>query len=327
MLRNVLEDPQAERYRTVRLANATFHQRVGSLPSGLALMRAFGFEDARAAGDGAPDGAVTHLAMPVADAAGLARGLVLLRAAREALVLVDDVPKPGRTEEPYTRAEGKRPARCDDLAARPPTLTSRPAPTVGPSGAGAAPPDAAPPELTDFSAASIERFFAEHAGAECAGLASAGGAARLGWLVRAAMDAVRVTAADAPAAQAAARWLALLAEHGALLGWRGEDGADGAAGAVGGAADEDEDEDVDDGGGDGDGDGDGDGACAPAADLFPIGSDGNFEACAECGAGGDLVCCDGCPHVYHADCLGPFAPALDDDAQWYCPECARALGM
>ncbi|KAJ1623440.1 hypothetical protein T492DRAFT_556958, partial [Pavlovales sp. CCMP2436] len=51
--------------------------------------------------------------------------------------------------------------------------------------------------------------------------------------------------------------------------------------------------------------------------------DGNFEACAECGPGGELICCEGCPHVYHPACLGPFASSADDDGDWFCPQCSK----
>ncbi|VEU40973.1 unnamed protein product [Pseudo-nitzschia multistriata] len=57
------------------------------------------------------------------------------------------------------------------------------------------------------------------------------------------------------------------------------------------------------------------------------GKDGNFHYCNICGEVGDVVCCDGCPHVYHPQCLPAdsesFA-ALDtqhDDDPWYCPDC------
>ncbi len=58
-----------------------------------------------------------------------------------------------------------------------------------------------------------------------------------------------------------------------------------------------------------------------------MGNDGNFHYCHVCKEVGDVVCCDGCPHVYHPQCLPPdsesFA-ALDlqnDDDPWYCPDC------
>ena len=85
LLTNILEDPAQERYRSVRLANATFHQRLGRHASAVALLRSFGFEDATSDGAAAP----THLALPVADAAGLARGLVLVEAARQSAELFE----------------------------------------------------------------------------------------------------------------------------------------------------------------------------------------------------------------------------------------------
>ena len=57
------------------------------------------------------------------------------------------------------------------------------------------------------------------------------------------------------------------------------------------------------------------------------GKDGNFHYCKVCKEVGDVVCCDGCPQVYHPQCLPAdsesFA-ALDlqhDDDPWYCPDC------
>lgn len=59
------------------------------------------------------------------------------------------------------------------------------------------------------------------------------------------------------------------------------------------------------------------------------GKDGNFHYCKICSEVGDVVCCDGCPHVYHPQCLpedsDSFA-ALDlqhDDDPWYCPDCVK----
>lgn len=329
LLRNVLEHPEDERYRTVRLANALFQRRVGVFPSGLALLRAFGFEDAEAAGAGE----VTHLALPTAEASDLARGLVLLQAAKEALALVDaDVgtnpavrrrpnPEPALHEPPaasYTRAEGKRPARREEPA---------PSGVPGPAGSSAqcvgTAQGSSPPELTDFSAAGIERFFVEHAGDECVKLADEEGAASFDGLVQAATDAARVAMDDADAVRAAERWVRLLAEHGALMGWRGGSGEAGGSGAresdvlgFGDGADE----------GNRDASGDSEGGDEEAAG-HAVGSDGNFDFCAECGVGGDLICCDECPQVFHAECLGPFAPPPEDDSPWYCPQCAKGFGM
>ncbi len=59
------------------------------------------------------------------------------------------------------------------------------------------------------------------------------------------------------------------------------------------------------------------------------GKDGNFHYCKVCREVGDVVCCDGCPQVYHPQCLpadsDSFA-ALDlqhDDDPWYCPDCVE----
>jgi hypothetical protein len=77
ILNNVLEFPTEEKFRKVRLANATFHKRVGQFPSGLALLRELGFEDAFGEVEPGGDTLPTHLALPVADAALLAHGLVV----------------------------------------------------------------------------------------------------------------------------------------------------------------------------------------------------------------------------------------------------------
>ena len=47
--------------------------------------------------------------------------------------------------------------------------------------------------------------------------------------------------------------------------------------------------------------------------------DGHMDACAVCSLGGDLVLCDGCPAVYHPDCVNERAFALP--TTWFCPEC------
>ena len=48
--------------------------------------------------------------------------------------------------------------------------------------------------------------------------------------------------------------------------------------------------------------------------------DGWQEFCEECGNGGDLMCCDLCPRVYHAKCLKLTLPPADD---WACPHCVK----
>ena len=56
-----------------------------------------------------------------------------------------------------------------------------------------------------------------------------------------------------------------------------------------------------------------------------VGNDGNQHYCQVCRDFGDVVCCDGCPRVYHRECLplqSPSRIALDNDADpWFCPQC------
>jgi hypothetical protein len=55
-----------------------------------------------------------------------------------------------------------------------------------------------------------------------------------------------------------------------------------------------------------------------------LGDDGNKFFCQICSQTGNVVCCDGCPNVYHPTCLadGPSKQALDmDDDPWFCPDC------
>lgn len=52
--------------------------------------------------------------------------------------------------------------------------------------------------------------------------------------------------------------------------------------------------------------------------------DANDSVCRICKHPGDLVCCEGCPSVYHADCIRPRIPKkwLDAFEEWHCPSCA-----
>jgi hypothetical protein len=56
-----------------------------------------------------------------------------------------------------------------------------------------------------------------------------------------------------------------------------------------------------------------------------LGHDGNLFHCNVCQGFGDVVCCDGCPNVYHQDCIpkdDPSRISLDKDEEpWYCPTC------
>ena len=46
LVQNILEQPENEKFRSVRLANATFHNRLGRFSAGIALLHALGFEAA-----------------------------------------------------------------------------------------------------------------------------------------------------------------------------------------------------------------------------------------------------------------------------------------
>jgi hypothetical protein len=56
-----------------------------------------------------------------------------------------------------------------------------------------------------------------------------------------------------------------------------------------------------------------------------LGEDGNLFNCHICNDVGDVVCCDGCPNVYHAACIPINCESrlsLDrNDDPWYCPDC------
>ena len=51
----------------------------------------------------------------------------------------------------------------------------------------------------------------------------------------------------------------------------------------------------------------------------------NENVCHQCSAGGDLVCCDGCRHAYHARCLPDDALAMSaKEGDWFCPVCTNS---
>ena len=51
------------------------------------------------------------------------------------------------------------------------------------------------------------------------------------------------------------------------------------------------------------------------------------EYCHICKDGGELLCCEGCPRVYHGSCLLKknliTKDQLESDDDWYCPSCAK----
>lgn len=152
LVRNVLEQPDEPKFRSIRLSNSAFQQRLGRFASGISLLRALGFEDAH--GDGESAGPPSHLALPIADPVLLANGLVYLTAAREASdVLIGEQagrsappttvpsvtsaatfkPPPRRVEAVRSNASGKRPLAAASSASEPQSQDGggkRPHPTV-----------------------------------------------------------------------------------------------------------------------------------------------------------------------------------------------------
>ena len=52
--------------------------------------------------------------------------------------------------------------------------------------------------------------------------------------------------------------------------------------------------------------------------------DGHDAECNVCNTGGDMLCCDGCPRVFHSDCHKPKIHALPDEGhEWFCMYCSK----
>ena len=360
LVHNVLAHPEDAKYRIVRLANATFHARLGQYLAGLSLLRSFGFEDAF---QGADKGEKpTHLAIAEADAGQLAQCLVLVEAARLASRQVADeeqhqqqqpagapsdaghVLPGGAAASLGSRASGKRPIAAMTASTEPSgkraMLNSAPGggtSAVASSTAVASGDDDSADEsdveesaveLESYCAASINAYFVLHVGDCGAQLNELTSQSAFERLVTTARDArsIALATADAEAEARAVYWLTLLVEHGVLNGWAEVEGAETGA----------ETTTADGRGGMGDGepgavgasaDGTHDGADSYAAEE--VQADGNFDSCAVCGGDGSLVCCDACPQAYHIACLGDRAPPEDEDEDkaWFCPPCAQQLGV
>lgn len=50
----------------------------------------------------------------------------------------------------------------------------------------------------------------------------------------------------------------------------------------------------------------------------------NDSYCWVCHDGGDVLCCDKCPRVFHVQCSG-LSKAPEGDEDWYCPVCKVCL--
>ena len=258
ILQNILEQPEADKFRTIRLSNTLFHSRVGRFSSGTAMLRFIGFEDAFGAETAPTDSATpTHLALPIADPATLANGLVLVTAAREASDYVENEargqataepqppprPQPRRVEAVRSNALGKRkaPVPGDEGGGKRSAIGSGSSDGGGTSGGSSAaiPEDVArdgddgqvrdtglvepPVELSSYTAEAIDSHFLTLCGGPfLEGLsAAAADGPLLARLVATARDARRVTTAigDTVARQRAEHWVSSLEEHGESLGW------------------------------------------------------------------------------------------------------------
>ncbi|KAL3924451.1 MAG: hypothetical protein SGPRY_003909 [Prymnesium sp.] len=108
LLRRLLEHPNEQRFRTVRLSNAAFHRKLGRFEAGRQILRSLGFEDARAT-DETEGGEPTHLALPVADPHVLAQGLVLVEAAIQASMLVEAEESSTAADDAYSTGASTQP--------------------------------------------------------------------------------------------------------------------------------------------------------------------------------------------------------------------------
>ena len=297
MLSNVLEHPADERYRSIRLGNTNFHRRVGRFHSSIELLKRFGFEEAQDRADTAP---ATHLALPVADPALLASGLVLMEAARQAMVLVDSdqgtqtEPKCSIADESKSGEEGCRkrqrsdaddvneqtPGENESVAGEPTSvnLSSETTKIAEPAA-----------ELNDYSAPGIDAYFSTVLGGSDREILTDLDPLIFEQLTTAAREAISLTVntGDDLAKARAEFWFGILNDFRPELA---------AANAVG---------------------------YEPVAngDLGVVGVDGNMDTCVLCGLDGLLICCESCPQAYHAQCLGGNAPGEDADGDWFCPDC------
>jgi hypothetical protein len=53
----------------------------------------------------------------------------------------------------------------------------------------------------------------------------------------------------------------------------------------------------------------------------------NHDYCEQCGRGGELICCDGCPASYHPKCLPVPRTLADLPDHWFCHICSASRGV
>ena len=56
--------------------------------------------------------------------------------------------------------------------------------------------------------------------------------------------------------------------------------------------------------------------------TFRMQINSDYDDCAVCGEGGELICCDGCNIPYHLKCLRPPLEKVPE-GDWYCPVCSK----
>jgi len=59
--------------------------------------------------------------------------------------------------------------------------------------------------------------------------------------------------------------------------------------------------------------------------MSALQQDEDLEVCAECGFGGEVICCDSCPLVYHLLCLNPPKTRVPRGI-WHCGQCTNPSG-
>lgn len=72
-----------------------------------------------------------------------------------------------------------------------------------------------------------------------------------------------------------------------------------------------------------------------AADAFSVGEaeplpdddPRNHDYCEQCGRGGELICCDGCPASYHPKCLPVPRSLAELPDHWFCHVCTASRGL
>ena len=352
LITNILSHPAEDKYRSIRLANATFQKRCGRFPSSISLLRGIGFEDANDKDSSASDGPATHLAIPLADPSLLASAVTLVSAALEASKMVDaEVAGSGGSSDGGGAAAAAAPSAAvtvggaSSSTADASASASASATAAAPSSRalGKRPMTATPRTEQEGKHKAAKREETDEGAEGAAETRTVGFAVELASYTAEAIDAYFLDCCGGPFlarlsdgasvdAATYSRYVATAREAVRITRGTGDAEAEHRASHWASALEEHgallgwSVEDV------GEEEGDVDGPSAGGSENAPpevIGHDGNFDSCAICGDAGLLICCEACPQAYHAACLGPAAPPddEDDDAAWFCPPCRQQLGM